>query len=100
MARSNLVARHHVIEGVVKAVAQIGIDLFLQCPPGRKPRRSPASTAGRDRMMRSDRSALEQLRGVGDGQVGLAGAGGAYAENKLGALHGAQCRRPGSACGR
>ena len=40
-------------------------------------------------MMRSTDRALEQLRGVGDGQVGLAGAGGAYAENKLGALHGA-----------
>ena len=40
-----LVGLKHVVERVVER-AHIGIDFFLK-EPGRKPRRSPASTAGR-----------------------------------------------------
>ena len=54
--------------------------------PGRKPSRSPASTAGRDRMMRSTTPRSSSMRGMGDGQIGLAGAGRADAEHQLGAL--------------
>ena len=43
----HLVAGHHVVERVIKRT-QIGID-FSRRSPGRKPRRSPASTAGRER---------------------------------------------------
>ena len=68
--------------------------------PGRKPSRSPASTAGRDRMMRSTVAALEQRRGMGDGEIGLAGAGRADAEDQLGAVHGAHIGVLRRACGR
>ncbi len=43
--------------------------------PGRKPRASPASTAGRVRMMRLTSFAQQRGDGHGHGQVGLAGAG-------------------------
>ena len=57
--------------------------------PGRKPRRSPASTAGRREDDAVDVAALEQRRGVRDREIGLAGTGGADAEDQLGAVHGA-----------
>ena len=43
--------------------------------PGRNPSRSPASTAGRVRMIRSDLVGLKRLHGQRDRQVGLPGTG-------------------------
>ena len=55
--------------------------IFSCSVPGRKPRRSPASTAGRVRMIRVTCLALQRLHGLGHGEVGLAGAGRADAEH-------------------
>ena len=54
--------------------------------PGRKPSRSPASTAGRDRMMRSTSLRSNSCDGVRDREPGLAGAGRAGAEHQRVAL--------------
>ena len=72
--RSSPALGQHVVQRVVER-AQIGIDLLACRSPGRKPSRSPASTAGRDRMMRSTRPLLEHRHRRGDGEIGLAGPG-------------------------
>ena len=51
--------------------------------PGRNPRRSPASTAGRTRMMRRILSATQRLDRAGHGQIGLARARGTDAEGQV-----------------
>ncbi len=51
--------------------------------PGRKPSRSPASTAGRDRIRRSTSALFEQRHRVADREPGLAGAGRAFGEHQL-----------------
>ena len=56
--------------------------------PGRKPSRSPASTAGRDSTMRSTSPRSRHCAGVGDGEIGLAGAGRAQAEHQIDPLQG------------
>jgi len=73
-------------KGVVER-AQVGVHLFLE-GSGRKPRRSPASTAGRTRTMRLTFFGVEGGDVHGDGEVGLAGAGGADAEDHVVLLDG------------
>ena len=51
--------------------------------PGRKPSRSPASTAGRDRMILSTAPADQHGHAHGHRQIGLAGAGRADAKAQL-----------------
>ena len=65
--------------------------------PGRKPSRSPASTAGRDSTMRSTRPCRQHRHGLRHGEVGLARAGRADAEHHLVNDRAAPCIRPGPA---
>ena len=51
--------------------------------PGRKPSRSPASTAGRDRISRSTDAADQLLHRLRDREIGLAGAGRAEREDHV-----------------
>ena len=84
MAALDLLGRHHVVERVVER-PQIGIDLLLHVAG-----QEAEPLAGLDRRARQDdaldHAALEQHRRMGDGQIGLAGAGRADAEDQLGAL--------------
>ena len=72
-ARSTMRGVHHVVERVVER-PQIGIDLLAHVAG-----QEAEPLAGLDRRPRQDDAvdlpALEQLRGVGDRELGLAGAG-------------------------
>lgn len=78
---------HQVVERVVDR-AQIGIDLLAEIAG-----QEAEPLAGFHRRARQDDLvdflALEQLRGMGNREPGLAGAGGADAEHQLMALQGA-----------
>ena len=86
-AALDLVGGHHVVERVVER-AQIGIDLLAHVAG-----QEAEALAGLDRRARQDDAvdvaALEQGGGIGDGEIGLAGAGRADAEGQLGAVEGA-----------
>ena len=86
-AALDLVGRHHVVERVVER-AEIGIDLLAHVAG-----QEAEPLAGLDRRARQDQAvdgaALEHRGGVGDGEIGLAGAGRADAEDQLGAIEGA-----------
>ena len=92
----DLLRRQHVIERVVER-PQIGIDLVAHVA-GQK----AEPLAGFDRRPRQydafDQPALETVGGLGDGDVGLAGAGGTDAEHQIELLErphvGALRRRP------
>ena len=83
----DLVGRHHVVERVVER-AEIGVDLLAHVAG-----QEAEPLAGLDRRPRQDdalgRAALDHRRGIGDGEVGLAGAGRADAEDQIGAVEGA-----------
>ena len=51
--------------------------------PGRKPSRSPASTAGRERISRSACPCSSSDDRIADREPGLAGAGGSFGEDEL-----------------
>ena len=80
----DLVGRHHVVERVVER-PQIGIDLFLHVAG-----QEAQPLAGFDGRARQDdaldRAALEQQGRMGNGEIGLAGAGRTDAEDQFGAL--------------
>ena len=84
IARSTLSAGHHVVERVIER-AKIGIDLFLHVPG-----QEAEALAGLDGRARQDdlfdSAALQELGGMGDGEIGLAGAGRADAEDEFGAF--------------
>src|SRR4029079_2050623 len=84
-AALDLLGREHVVEGVVKR-AEIGIDLLLHVAG-----KEPQALDGFARGARQDQpvdAAADQLRdGLGDGEIGLAGAGGAEREDHLVARH-------------
>ena len=86
-AALDLVGRHHVVERVVER-AKIGIDLLAHVAG-----QEAEPLAGLDRRARQDdplrRAALDHRRGIGDGEIGLAGAGRADAEDQLGPIEGA-----------
>ncbi len=94
MRALDLVAGHHVVERVVER-AEIGIDLLLHVAG-----QEAEALAGLDGRARQDdavdRAALEQRRGMGDGQIGLAGAGRADAEHQFGSAPWRAYRRPAS----
>ena len=78
--------RQHVVERVVER-AQVGIDLLAHV--ARQEAQPLARLHGRARQHDAvDQPALEALRGVGDGEIGLAGARGPDAEHQIDALQG------------
>jgi hypothetical protein len=77
----HLIKSHQVVQRVVQR-AQIGIDFLVQVA-GKKPRRSPASTAGRVRMMRCTALRCSASTAAATAQIGLAGAGGADADGDV-----------------
>ena len=85
-----MLGAHHVVERVVER-AEIGIDLFLHVAG-----QEAEALAGLDRGTREDDAvdvaALEQRRGMGHREIGLAGTGRADAEDQLGAIHRAHVR--------
>ena len=85
-AAVDLVGRHHVVERVVER-PEIRVDLLAHVAG-----QEAEALAGLHRRARQDDAidgaALEHGGGVGDGEVGLAGAGGADAEGELGSVEG------------
>ncbi len=80
----DLLGRQHVVEGVVER-AQIGIDLLAHVAG-----QEAETLAGFDGRTRKDdaldHTALETMSGLGDGDVGLAGAGRADSEDEIGLI--------------
>ena len=95
-AAQHLLRRHHVVERVVEG-PQIGIDLLAQIagqeaqPLARLDRRARQHDA-------VDIAPGQMGDGHGHGEIGLAGAGGADAEDELALLQLAQILRLGRRC--
>ena len=68
----DLLGVEHVVQGIEQR-PQVGVTFAIRSP-GRKPSRSPASTAGRVRMIRLTSWRRERRGGHGDGEEGLAGS--------------------------
>ncbi len=78
----DLLGRQHVVERVVQR-AQIGIDLLAHVA-GQEAEALARFDGGARKDDALDDAALEAMGGVGDGDIGLAGAGRADAEHEIG----------------
>ena len=89
----DLLGRQHVIEGIIER-SQVGIDLLAHVA-GQKAQPLAGLDGGARENDALDQPPLQAMRGVGDGKVGLARAGGPDAEHQIdflqradvGALH-------------
>ena len=88
--------RQHVVERVVER-AQIGIDLLAHVA-GQEAEPLAGFDGGARQDDALDLAALQALGGVGDGEIGLAGAGGAEAEHEIDLVQAPECRCSASAC--
>ena len=80
-AADDLVGGHHVVQRVVEG-AQVGIDLFFQV--ARQEAQAFAGFhGGTGQHDAVDLAGLQHGDGLGDGEIGLAGAGGSDAEHHL-----------------
>lgn len=92
----DLLGRQHVLQGIVK-----GAQARVPSPSGHPA--EPQTLARLDSRPRQDdalgEAALQTRGSKGDGQIGLARAGRAYAEDEIVSLERAQARRSASASG-
>ncbi len=80
-AADDLVGRHHVVQRVVER-AQIGVDLLLHVA-GQEAEAFAGLDRGAGQHDPIDLAGLQHGHGLGDGEIGLAGAGRADAEHHL-----------------